>query len=205
MAVPAATEVRAVLEGYGVISTVLTDTWIDDCIAREIVPIVESITGLKFDGEQTITEYYSGNGTTVLMLNRKPVNSLVSITYVTSVVQSNLIDAVELIGSEGIIKARTSYSEAVYSTIFKKGSKNIKVTYTYGENDYPDDVKRAIENFAAARALNTIGTRTGGGSVSVQSHGRNYGKAGKYTDIRQELVHMARFLLRNYITGVVGS
>lgn len=205
MALPDADSIRELLEGYGIADSVVTDARIIRFRDKEIVPHVENITGLKFSAEQTITEYYSGNGSTVLILNRKPVNSIENITYITSIVQSNLADAVELIGEEGIVKAKTNYSEAVYNTIFLKGHKNIKVTYKYGYDDYPDDVSEAIANLVAAKVLNLVGARTGGGSINIQGVGRNYGNEGKYMNIRKELVKMAYWNLKTYMTGVVGS
>jgi len=205
MAAPTATEIRAVLEGYGISTAVLTDTWLEKCRDEEIIPHVEDVTRLEFDGEQEITEYYNGNGSSVLILNRRPVNSITSIEIVGSLTGGNLSDSVELIENEGIVKATTNYNEGIYGPVFQKGDKNIKVTYKYGTTDYPIIVSRAIKLLVAAKALVLIGSRTGGGSLTVQSHGRNYGSHGKYTDIRKELVASAYSLLRRYITGVVGG
>lgn len=203
MAKPTATEIRDVLEGYGISDTVVTDSWLEGCRDEEIIPHVNEITRMDFEAEQTVTEYYNGNGKDLLILNRRPVNEIVTIQHVGG--GGSFIGSIELIGAEGLVKAANSYSEGIYGPIFKKGTKNIKVTYKYGYTDYPTDVKRAIKNMVAAKALNLVGARTGGGSVTVQSHGRNYGNEGKYQDIRKELVHTAYYLLRKYETGVVGS
>ena len=205
MSAPTPAEIRAVLEGYGISTAVLTDAWITSCRDEEIIPHVEDVTRMVFTGESSITEYYSGNGNSVLILNRRPVVSITTIRDVSAITQVNLSGAVELIENEGIIKARSSYSEGVLGPVFRKGDKNIVITYVYGFDDYPDRVKRAIKNMVAAKILVTIGTRTGGGDLSVQAHGRAYGTHGKYTDIRKELVHSAYGLLRKYITGVTGS
>jgi len=205
MSSPSIESIRKLLEGYGIINTILGDDWISDCRDNEIIPHVNEITRNVFTGEETVTEYYNGNGQDTLILNRRPVNEIVSIAHVGTAAIGNFSNAVELISAEGIIKARDSYSEGVYSPIFFKGNKNIKVTYKYGMTDYPSDVSRAIKNLVAAKALALIGARTGGGSVQVQSHGRNYGSHGKYTDIRKELVSSAYQLLRKYMTYVTGG
>jgi len=57
----------------------------------------------------------------------------------------------------------------------------------------------------AIQVLNLIGSRTGGGSVSVQSHSRNYGRKGKYTDVMEKMAASAYTLLQKYITVVTGG
>lgn len=205
MAIPTATQIRDELEGYGISTTVLTDAWIERCRDEEILPHVKEVTKLNFDAEQSLTEPYNGTGSSVLILNRRPVSSVTNIRYTASEPGVNLISVVELFGSEGIIKIKTQYSEGIYGPVFSRGEKNILVTYTYGFTDYPTDVARAIKLMVGAKMLALIGARTGGGSLTVQSHGRSYGSHGKYTDIRKELVASAYSLLRKYTTSVVGG
>lgn len=205
MAAPTATEIRALLEGYGVTTDVLSDEWIDECRDEEVIPHIEDITRMEFSGVQTITEYYNGNGTSVLILNRRPIVSIISIKTVGGLSEYNLINSIELIAAEGSVKVKTDYNEGIYGPIFRKGDKNIKVEYTYGFADYPARVSRAIKNLVAAKMLNIIGNRTGGGDLSVQAHGRSYGKAGKYSHIREELVQSGYSLLKKYMTGVTGG
>jgi len=205
MAAPTATAIRAELEGYGISVTVLTDAWIERCRDEEIIPHVEDITRMAFSGETSVTEYYNGNGKSVLILNRRPVVAITNIQEVSSASVINLSTSVELISSEGILKVKTNYSEGVYGAIFRKGEKNIKVTYTYGYDDFPDDVSRAVRLLVCAKALALIGARTGGGSLTVQAYGRNYGEFGKYTDMRKELVHSAYSILRKRMSGVTGG
>ncbi len=205
MPLPEAIDVRKLLEGYGIDVAVLSDTWIDTCISEEIVPEIEQITRCSFSGVQTAVEYYSGTGSSILLLNKRNVVDVTSIEYVTGSYSGNLVSATEVIGSEGIIKLTSSYNEGVYGAVFRRGQKNIKVTYTYGYADYPTQVARAIKLLAAAKSLNLIQARTGGGSFGVQAHSRNYGSHGRYTDIRKEMVNSAYKLLKKYMTGVVGS
>jgi hypothetical protein len=205
MAKPTAAEIRAILESYGIIDSVLSDSWIENCRDNEVIPHVKDITRMTFEGEAETTEYYNGNGHSVLILNRRPVVELVSIETVGAIVVGNLVNATELIPAEGMIKARTNYKEAVYGPIFPKGDKNIKVTYKYGYVDYPNDVKRAVALLVAAKSLALVGARTGGGSLTVQSHSRNYGPGGKYSDIRKELIASGYGLLKKYMTSVTGG
>lgn len=205
MAVPTVIDIRVELEGYGITTSVLSDNWIERCRDYEIIPHVKRITKMDFNSEQEITEYYNGNGTSILILNRRPVNEIVSIQVISSLTVGNLLAATLLISNEGIVKARTDYDEGIYGPIFQKGYKNIQVTYKYGYDDYPDDIARAIILMVAAKALALIGARTGGGSLSVQSHSRNYGSHGKYTDIRKEFIYGAYSILNRFQTGVVGA
>lgn len=205
MAAPTATQIRAKLEGYGISVSVLTDVWIEDCRDNEIIPHIEDITGLTFNTETEVTEYYSGTGKSTLILNRRPVNSITRIIEIGTISEADLSGNVELISAEGIIKVITNYGEGVYEPIFRRGTKNIKVTYKYGFADYPSRVAAAIINLVAAKALNLIGARTGGGSLGVQAFNRNYGSHGKWTDIRKELVSTGYSLLRKYMTSVVGG
>ncbi len=206
MPAPTATEIRDKLEGYGITTTVLTDAWIEDCRDNEIIPHIEDITGLVFDGEVISEyEYYNGTGRNTLMLNRRPVNEIVELRLIGSLQEGDLSGLVELIGAEGIIRLRSVHSEGVFEPVFRRGEKNIKVKYKYGEDDYPNVVASAIKNLVAAKCLNLIGSRTGGGGLSVQAFSRNYGPHGKYGDIRKELVTTGYGLLRRYMTGVVGA
>lgn len=204
MAAPTATQIRDFLEGYGISTAVLTDAWVENCRDEEIIPHIEDVTNQAFDGEQEVTEYYSGTGRSILILNRRPVNSITTIREVGAV-EGNLAGLVTLSEKEGIIKVTSNYSEGIYGPIFRRGDKNIIVTYKYGENDYPTRVARAIKCLVAAKMLNLIGSRTGGGSLGVQAFNRSFGSHGKFTDIRKELVHTGYGLLKKWMTGAVGS
>jgi hypothetical protein len=205
MAAPTATAIRSLLEGYGITAAVVSDAWIEARRDNMIIPHVENITRLTFDAEIEVTEWYNGNGQSTLILNRRPVNSIEEIIEVGALTEGNLAECVDLIGNEGIIKVKSNYSEGVYGPIFRKGTKNLKITYKYGYDDYPDDVAEAIMNLVAAKILAFLGARTGGGGLSVQAFGRTYGSHGKYTDIRKELVATGYALLKPYMTGVVGG
>lgn len=202
---PTAEEIRRELEGFGITSLVLSNEWVERCRDEEVIPHVEEITSLTFNGVSTVTEYYNGNGKSVLILNRRPVISVTSIEYTRQVTEGNLVDAVELISEEGMLKAITNYREGLYNWLFRKGDKNIKVTYTYGYVDYPIQIFRAIKNLVAAKMLDNVANRTGGGDLSVQEFGRGYGPNGKYGNKMRNLIASGYSLLKKYQTSVVGG
>lgn len=199
-------EIYEFLEGYGITNITLSPTWLQKRLDGFIIPYVERITGMAFDGEENITEYLSGSGEGILMLSRKNATSLVSIAYVQGgdVVSEIGLGGVQLIEG-GIIKAVSNVYEGGTSTIFRRGNRNVKIIYKVGESDYPSDVKEAMLYLAAEQALGFIGARTGGGSISVQGFSRTFGERGKWQDIRNDLKRQAMFLLNKYKTHVVGS
>ena len=113
------------------------------------------------------------------------------------------LSSVELIVVEGVIKRR--YSSINYrSRLWPKGEKNIKVTYKYG-GSIANDIEMALKKLTCIEMLTNIEGRTGGGSLTVQNFGRNYGNRGKYSNIRNQLSRQAMFTVRKYSTAVVGS
>ena len=205
MAAPTVYDIRELLEGYGITDTVVSDSWIEKCRDNMVIPHVEDITAMTFDGESQVTEYYNGTGKNTLILNRRPVNSIIEIIEIGTVMEGDLSGTVELIGDEGILRVKTNWPEGVYGPIFRRGDKNLKITYTYGTADYPEKVKEAIMNLVAAKILAFIEGRTGGGSLSVQAFSRNYGEKGKYTNIRAELIAAGYSLLKPYMSEGVGA
>lgn len=201
-------DVRDYLEGYNITASILSDEWIQNKIDMSIIPFVEEITRQSFSEIKEITEYYSGNGENILMLNRRPVVEVTNIQYVTATnVESTVsIANVELIGAQGILKSRVNleYTYQQRRPLFSKGNRNIKITYTYGYTNAPSDVIEAIKMLTAEKCLAIIANRTGGGDLTVQSFGRSYGGHSKYTNIRKEMIREAMALLRKYMTSVVG-
>ena len=191
-----ASDIYEFLEGYGITNIQLSPTWLQNRLNNFIIPFVQRITGMSFSGEENITEY----------LSKKNATTLVSIAYVQGgdILSEIGLGGVQLVEG-GIIKAVSNIYEGGTSTIFRRGNRNVKVIYTCGESDYPSDVKEAILYLAAEQALGFIGARTGGGSISVQGFGRTFGERGKWQDIRNDLKRQAMFLLKSYMTGVVGG
>jgi len=207
MAVPTYTEIRAFLENYGVSATQLSDAWITARISNFVVPYVEKITRQSFSAIKTVTEYHSGNAKNILILDRRPIVAVTEISYVLGGNTLRILNLamIEVVAQQGVLKAKTNYDEAFLLPLFAKGSYNIKITYSYGTATPPDDVKEAMIYLTASRCLTFVGARTGGGSLGIQSHSRNYGSRGKYHDIIQTLDADAHSILRKYSTAVVGS
>jgi hypothetical protein len=188
--------------------TQVSDSWITNTRDLQVIPVVERFTGFPLSGIRRVTEYHSGTGSSLLILNRKPVIEVFSINLITN--PQNWIfvspSSVEPLAEEGILKIRAVLeSWQNYVPAFPRGKDNIKVDYTYGYADVPDDIKRAVCMLTASFALGMIGSRTGGGSVGVQGYNRSYGARGKYHDARQELDKWAHAILRRYATGMAGS
>lgn len=184
----------------------LTSDWIQKRLNNFVLPFVERVTRQSFSGQEQITEYYSGNGKNYLLLNRKPIVSLDEIRYVLGGSNFTILNLqnIEVVLAEGILKAKRNYEEAYYLPVFAKGDYNLKIKYTYGYTTCPDNVKEAIIYLAAEQILGFIGARTGGGSITAQAYGRNYGPRGKYQDIRNDLARQAYAILQPYMTSVVG-
>jgi hypothetical protein len=206
MPVPTALEIRNFLEGYGVDHLVLSDDWIDDRIANNVVPYVERITRLSFSAIASVTELYSGNGKNIMLLNRRPIVAVTSIRYVLG--GSNLtylnLNNIEISKQQGILKAKRNYEESYYLPVFAKGDYNIEVTYTYGYATMPNDVSEAVKYLTCEQLLGFIASRTGGGDLSGEGWSRSFGTRGKYSAIRNDLARQARFLLARYMTRIVG-
>ena len=214
MSRPTAVDVLEYLEGYGITKDVISVPWIEKRLDNLIMPWIEKHTRIAFDEEKEIIEYLSGNGKEILMLSKKPVNEIVSLTYVSSAdLVPNLMESVELNGKDGIVIRKAVATEGMKTTVFVKGNKNIKITYKYGYDNFIDtentkvlnDVKEAIIYMGAKQVLIQIGARTGGGSISSQAWSRNFGTRGKYNDIINNLDMMAYEILKPYMTGVISS
>jgi hypothetical protein len=211
MALPSAQDVYDFLDGYGIDSSLISDTWIENRRDNLIIPWIENHTRLNFSEETEYTEYLSGNGKSILILSRRPINELISLEYV-GVADGSLSTIIEIDYNSGILILKANLQEGIFNNNFQKGEKNIKVVYKAGYNDFLDprtnkvanDVKEAIIMMLAKNVLIIIGSRTGGGALSVQSHSRNYGARGKYTDIINNLDMMAYEILKCYSTGVIG-
>lgn len=204
---PTATEIRDILEGYMIDTTAVTDAWIEKHRDSFVIPLMERKTRQTFYRTAQVTEVYSGNGTTTLTLNRRPVISLDSIRYLVLAInfENVAVDAIELIGNEGILRSlESTIIEATTIPVFPKGKSNIQVTYTYGYTDLPVLLQTAIEYFTAEGVLGLIADRTGGGNLSTQGWNRDWGQRGKYTNIRNDLARKGYIAMKEYMTGVVG-
>lgn len=206
MALPVPQDIRDMLEGYGIDTTQVSDSWINGRMTNQVIPHINRTCRTSLTGVQTVTDYYSGTNENYLILHRKDIQSIVDIQFVVGGGQWVFnINMVELIADEGIIKAKRNLNEAFIRPYFPKGTKNIKVTYTVGYDpaNIPVDLKEAVVLLTCDLVLTIIAGRTGGGDVSIQQYSKTYGSRGKYSQIRNELVRQADSILRYYITGVI--
>jgi len=203
---PTADDIRSYLEGYGISSSIVSDSWIDETILYEVVPFVESVIKTSLTEETTAVEYYSGNGRDTLILNRRFINSIVKIELVTGVDYDNAVNLnnIDIIADQGILKAKITIDEFFKNVVFPKGNRNIKVTYKYGGN-INNELRLAIKMLSCIPCLDLIEGRTGGGDLQTQCLTKNYGKMGKYTNIRIRLSNRAMAILRRYWTMVSGQ
>lgn len=209
MSVPTIQEIRDNLEGYNITSSIISDAWITIKRDKSVVPFVNKFISSSLLTEEIVTEFYSGNGTQTLILNRRYVKEIVSIQLVNWI--NSLIflspSSVELISEEGILKVKSSaYSEYRTYSFFPRGENNIKITYKYGYNNViPDDINYAIILLTNVHMLRHLEGSTGGGNLSTQGYSRDYGAKGKYTHYINRLSDEAINTLRYYTSSVVGA
>jgi hypothetical protein len=185
---------------------VISDNWIIKCRDNFVVAWIEKTLNTSFSGTQQIEEYYSGNGSSILVLNRKPIVSLDALSYTNVMSNQYVINilAIQVLTDEGILKVRTNFNESTWIPIFAKGLENLRVKYTYGYATMPGDISEAVKYLVCEQILGLIEGRTGGGDLSVESFSRNYGGRGKYTNIRNMMARNAYAIIRNYITSNIG-
>lgn len=204
--IPTATEIRDHLEGYNITTSIISDAFIVDERDNNIIPFIESVCRTSLSAEKEVTEWYSGNGTSILILNRRNINSvstiqLVSGEDVTAVINPASIDKIL---AEGILKVKSGLSEYFNWRIFPKGEDNLKITYKYG-GTITGDIAMAVKKLVCSTILDNLEGSTGGGDLSTQGFSRNYGEMGKYTNIRKRLNSQAMAILNRYKTAVVGA
>lgn len=188
--------------------TEMTDEWIANRRDGFVIPYVENATDQSISEVTEIEEHYSGNGSSTLILNRRPIISVTNISYTNipaETTSGNLLLSIDVLKEEGILKSKANFNEGSYDSLFYKGINNIKVKYTYGYATTPIDICELITVMTAKKMLVAIGARTGGGNLSMQSYGKSYGNRGKYTEILDMMDQDAFVILRKYSTGIVGA
>lgn len=186
---------------------VISEDWIINCRDKFVIPWVEKSLNTSFSQTKQITEFYSGNGTSILILNRKPIVSLDALSYTNLISDQYVINitAIQIIAEEGILKVRTNFNESTWIPIFAKGSNNLRVKYTYGYATMPDNVAEMVRYMVCEQILGQIEGRTGGGDLSAEAYSHSYGNRGKYTNVRNMLARNSYAIYRNLITSGVGA
>lgn len=206
MSLPVASDIRNYLEGYQITASILSDTWINNELTNIVIPYVERYCRTKLTTTKQVTEWYSGNGTSIQFLNRRNIISLdlVALVRGSDFLSYINLDAIDLEAQAGVLKARTRVSEGYYFSIFPKGEDNLRITYTFG-NALDEPLKQAIIMLGCNSVLAFLADRTGGGSINTEGWSRDFGHMGKYTNLRNRLNKMAHSILKDYSTGVVGA
>jgi len=109
---------------------------------------VEGFTHRKYEATQ-ITEKYAGDNGNILILKKYPVISLDTLTIDGTDVSPDNVDVWERIGKLIL----TNDAEKTTFESESDGSRSIEVTYTYGETEAPQNVKRLMECSAAIQIL----------------------------------------------------
>jgi len=112
--IPSVIEVRNELEGYGINSSVISSRWITNFRDKFVIPYIERKTRQTFSEVSTATEYKSGNGSSILILNRRPIVALTSLSYTNFVEVDQFtinVNSIQVIAEEGILKARYDFRE----------------------------------------------------------------------------------------------
>jgi hypothetical protein len=206
VSLPTAADVRAQLEGYNINASLVSDTFINNEMSDMIVPYIEKVCRTSLQSLVQVTEWYSGNGSSILVMNRRNIVQLITIALVrgSDFLSYINLDAIDLVASEGILKARTRVSEGYYFSIFPKGEDNLRITYTYG-NALDAQLALAVKYLACITVLDNLEGRTGGGSISTEGWTRDFGSQGKYSNYRRKLAARALWILNQYNTSVVGA
>lgn len=203
---PTPADARAYLEGYCTSSALISDAWITDERDGNIVPMVNDFCRTNIGTPQTVTEYYSGHGDKILVLNRRNITSLVKVELIAAynIIGPFSMNSLILEPNEGLLICRGNVMEGIYLSYFPRGERNIAVTYTYG-GVLPDDLAMAVKKLLCASILKQLSSRTGGGDLTVQGFGRRYSNQGKYGIYIKQLTSDGMMIMRRYYSGVVGD
>lgn len=183
---------------------------INDIITRQ-TDFIQRQVNVSLSGVQEYTEWHDGSGTSELMLDRKNINSLVSIYVITQPNWQFTISAsgIDIINGQGILRAKaaTDMEFQARTPLFPKGENNIKVTYTAGFNEMPADLQIALQLMAQADVLGDAAAQAGDpASINVVAWSRSWSNPrGQYGNIRNQWYSQAMHIIRDYGSGVVGN
>lgn len=204
------TALDIIADGSGVIIaedyTFMSTKWLMKRRDRMVVPIVERIVNFNLREVKEVTEYYSGTGERVMMLNRRNITEVTKIELLNNYLVDKFVDLgnIYLVPNQGIIKAGITDEEN--NSYFPRGTRNIRITYKYGFTILPDDIHEAVLLLLCEVMLTQIAGSTGGGtSLGTAGYNKDFGERGKYTTIRNDITRTAMSLLNNYKTHVVGQ
>jgi len=209
MALPTPSDIYAELECYGIDNTVLSEAWITRRQANFIVPWVENKTRIPTSGTRQYTdEYYSGTGSTILVMRRRFISSIEKAELViNNVVISQInVSSIDIVYREGVLKSRRNFEDTAVHPLFPRGTNNIKFDYTVTvPSDVSGMIEESVKYLVCEQVLGSIANRTGGGDLSVQAFSRSMGKRGRWTHIRNDYARNAHSLLSPWFGDVAGQ
>ena len=119
---------------------------------------IERYCRRSFASEE-VTEYISGNGTSRIWLDRRPVVEITSVT-VNDVSLDNTANAAWVLDPlTGTLTRGTGQHDSQLAMHWPRGTRNIVVVYTGGFSPVPSDVKLAAVTLV--KHLNDAATKTG--------------------------------------------
>jgi hypothetical protein len=211
--IPTYQDILDFLEGYCgscLDSSLISEDWVTKLRDNMVITFIQDKTGLSLSGVKTVSEYYNGNGSNTILLNKKDILELVNVEYVIGgdVVSDLSLVQFDVIPEEGMLRAiRSDLIVGSNTPVFRKGRKNIKITYKvgYASDEIPVGIAEAVKYLTCEKILGQLASRGGGGDKSYNGYSTNYGKRGMYTDWRNELGRMGLSLLNKYFNAVTGE
>lgn len=204
-----AVDVFAELECYGIDATVLSAGWITRRRDGFIKPFIENRTRIPISGtKQYLNEYYSGTGSTILILRRRFISSIEKAELVVNNVTISTINvsSIDIVSREGILKSRRNFEDTAVHPLFPRGSNNIKFDYTV---TVPADVEammcEAMKYLLCEQVLGQLANRTGGGNINIQGFNRDYGPRGRWHQARNDFARNAHALLSPWFEVLTGG
>lgn len=193
---PTVADVREFLDGFGLgtANFGVKDTWLQGRIDAAMV-LMEDWLRTSFRGKREAFETYSGNDSEILVLQRRPVIELISISY-SNISVNTYIAKYILEPIEGIVRGFSKRD------IFPRGRDNIAARYTYGYDGVPIDLKESCLALITDRMLGQLANQSGGGDLSVEAYSRSFGDRGRYTNMRNDLGRIFRSGFNRYKTGI---
>ncbi len=150
----------------GVAESSVLDDWLDWATAQ-----VDTLTERTWC-DKTVVERYDGTDTDELYLDNVPVISITKLEYLQDGATDTWLefdmDYIVLYKDEGRIKMAEDVN-AQETTDFHSGVQNWRVTYTYGAEDIPDEV-RLLATLLVVKLYN-INSTGGAGTVASERIG----------------------------------
>lgn len=194
-------EVREHMEGYGIDSSVLSDSFIQKKITAVVAKVEREVSKSLF-GTKSETWVTGGNNGKTIQLPHWPVSSITSIKILYGDIDPSVISEQEyqLNSRLGQISILSSILiDGSYIFRWPGGDNNIEIKYEHGYPIVNADVKDAIMSLIACACMMNVGGRDGGAqSLSVEGYSKNFGTGGKYSGVIMNMKKEAKNTLKSY-------